>query len=69
MKTEELREFVLSSISSNARFDGTSFSLEQSYDEYLVSHRSILALLSREVSEYESNYDFNLKKARYFLKT
>ena len=69
MSNEEFREFVLSSISPNAQFDGSSFSLELSYDDYLLSYRSILKILQREVGDYEVSYDFNLKKAKFFQNT
>lgn len=67
MNQQEFREWVADAISSQARLNGQlGFSLQLSYDEYLMSARRILEQLSQEVGPYSSSYDFNLKKASFF---
>jgi len=68
MSTPAFRDFVTSSISREAQFDGNlGFSLRMSYDRYLASSRKMLATIADRTGEtYHSDYDFNLKKATFF---
>lgn len=67
MSSPEFREYVLENISDHAKFEGGfGFYLEQSYEDFLASSRSILAILGRGLGqEYVASYDFNTKKARF----
>lgn len=63
-----LRDFIQQEVDPDVRFETTTeFVIKMPFEEYISRAREIVCLLENKLGErYLSEYDFNVKHARFF---